>query len=143
MAHREYGCAVLVDTQGRLLLQRRDDIPGILYPGLIGLFGGHREEGETLLACAVREITEEIGLPVAAERFELLLRFRGADMDIPGGTATGDCFLVTGLDVARITVTEGSLHIATVEDIPRVAHEMVASALLAVRTYIDRLRPPS
>jgi 8-oxo-dGTP diphosphatase len=43
LRHREIACAILVDTLGRLLLQRRDDIPGILFPGRIGLFGGHRE----------------------------------------------------------------------------------------------------
>ena len=42
-AHREIACAILIDPQGRFLLQRRDDAPNILYPGKIGLFGGHRE----------------------------------------------------------------------------------------------------
>lgn len=139
MGYREYGCAVLVDTQGRILLQRRDDVPGILNPGRIGLFGGHREGEETLLQCAAREITEEISLPIAPEQLQPLMSFRGPDLDIPGGTATGDCFLVEGLDVTRIKVTEGSLHIATIAEVPLIAHEMVASALLAVRTYIASL----
>ncbi|NEQ86119.1 MAG: NUDIX domain-containing protein, partial [Moorea sp. SIO2I5] len=33
--------------QGQFLMQLRDNIPGILYPGLWGLFGGHIEPGET------------------------------------------------------------------------------------------------
>jgi hypothetical protein len=40
---REIACAIIVDAQGRFLLQQRDDVPGILQPGKVGLFGGHRE----------------------------------------------------------------------------------------------------
>lgn len=50
------------DAQGRFLLQLRDDIPGIAYPGRWSLFGGGVEPGETLRAAAVREIAEETGL---------------------------------------------------------------------------------
>ncbi len=56
--HREIACAVLVDPHGRFLLQRRDNVPNILYPGKIGLFGGHREGEETFLECVVREVSE-------------------------------------------------------------------------------------
>jgi 8-oxo-dGTP diphosphatase len=53
--HREVACAILIDRDGRFLLQRRDNDPNILYPGKIGLFGGHREVDETFLACVVRK----------------------------------------------------------------------------------------
>ena len=36
--HREIACAVIVDTQNRLLLQQRDDVIGILHPGKVSLF---------------------------------------------------------------------------------------------------------
>src|SRR5579864_3953837 len=60
LQQREVACALLIDTRGHLLLQRRDDIPSILQPGKVGLFGGHREGNETYLQCVVREIYEEI-----------------------------------------------------------------------------------
>ena len=47
--HREIACALIIDTCGRFLLQQRDDIPGIVCPGMVGLFGGHREGDETFL----------------------------------------------------------------------------------------------
>ena len=53
---REVAGAILIATSGRLLLQQRDDVAGILYPGMIGLFGGHREGAETFLECVVREV---------------------------------------------------------------------------------------
>ena len=44
---RETGCAILIDTQGRFLLQQRDKVAaGTAYPGKVGLFGGPREGNE-------------------------------------------------------------------------------------------------
>jgi hypothetical protein len=40
---REFAPTIIIDDQDRFLLQQRDDIAGIFYPGKIGLFGGHRE----------------------------------------------------------------------------------------------------
>ncbi|MGA7953782.1 MAG: NUDIX domain-containing protein [Gloeobacterales cyanobacterium] len=47
--------------EGRFLLQLRDNIPGILYPGYWGFFGGHVELGETPEVAMRRELLEEIG----------------------------------------------------------------------------------
>ena len=48
----------------KFLMQLRDDIPGILYPGCWGLFGGHLEPGETPEAGLKRELEEEINYTV-------------------------------------------------------------------------------
>jgi 8-oxo-dGTP pyrophosphatase MutT (NUDIX family) len=40
---------------------------GIVAPGKIGLFGGHREGNETFLECVVREVQEETGLALPRE----------------------------------------------------------------------------
>lgn len=47
--------------QDQFLLQLRDNIPGIKYPGHWGLFGGHLEPGETPDIAVERELLEEIG----------------------------------------------------------------------------------
>lgn len=58
--------AVIIWTpDGRYLLQVRDDIGGIFYPGHYGLFGGAREAGETYEECAIREVREELALDIA------------------------------------------------------------------------------
>ncbi|MBV9387892.1 MAG: NUDIX hydrolase [Chroococcidiopsidaceae cyanobacterium CP_BM_ER_R8_30] len=46
--------------QGQFLLQLRDNISSISYPGHWGLFGGHVEPGETPDDAIQRELMEEI-----------------------------------------------------------------------------------
>jgi 8-oxo-dGTP pyrophosphatase MutT (NUDIX family) len=98
-SRREIAPTVVVDTQGRLLLQLRDNIPTILYPGKIGLFGGHREGDETFLACAVRELHEELSYYLPPERFTFLVRRAGADSELPGGTVHAEFFVVRDVPV--------------------------------------------
>jgi 8-oxo-dGTP diphosphatase len=76
--HRETSGAILIDSLGRFLFQQRDNNPEILYPGMIGLFGGHREGNETFLECVVREIYEEISCFLPSERFAHLTSYTGA-----------------------------------------------------------------
>ncbi len=51
-----------------LLVYRRDDKPDIPFPGLIDLPGGGREGDESPADCALRELHEEFGIIVSAER---------------------------------------------------------------------------
>ncbi|MCI3281432.1 NUDIX hydrolase [Synechococcus sp. PCC 6717] len=53
----------------RVLMQLRDDVATILYPGHWGLFGGHLEAGETPEMGVVREVYEEIGYRLPECRF--------------------------------------------------------------------------
>ncbi|ACK65642.1 NUDIX hydrolase [Rippkaea orientalis PCC 8801] len=50
----------ILEQKGGFLMQLRDDLPTILYPGHWGLFGGHLEEGETPEEGLKRELMEEI-----------------------------------------------------------------------------------
>ena len=50
----------MLHRDGRWLLQLRDDIDSIIYPGHWGLFGGHVEPGESPADAVQRELEEEI-----------------------------------------------------------------------------------
>jgi|SRR5271166_143909 len=57
--------------------------------GKIGLFGGHREEGETYLECVVREIYEEISYFISPDRFQHLVSYNGTEFDADGDISVG------------------------------------------------------
>ena len=50
----------MLQREGQWLLQLRDDIDSIIYPGHWGLFGGHVDPGETATEAVHRELQEEI-----------------------------------------------------------------------------------
>jgi 8-oxo-dGTP pyrophosphatase MutT (NUDIX family) len=53
---------ILLSPDYKLILQLRDDRPGISCPGQITAFGGTCEKNETPLEAAKREMKEELGL---------------------------------------------------------------------------------
>jgi 8-oxo-dGTP diphosphatase len=50
----------MLHRDDRWLLQLRDDIPGIIAPGCLGLFQGHLDPGEMQEQALWRELLEEI-----------------------------------------------------------------------------------
>ncbi|BAU11769.1 NUDIX hydrolase [Leptolyngbya sp. NIES-3755] len=60
----------IIQKQDQFLLQLRDNIPNIAYPGHWGLFGGHIEADESPEIALVRELQEEISYsPTEVEKF--------------------------------------------------------------------------
>jgi 8-oxo-dGTP pyrophosphatase MutT (NUDIX family) len=51
----------LLYQDNQFLMQLRDDLPTIIYPGHWAFFGGHLEPGEAPEAAVQRELLEEIG----------------------------------------------------------------------------------
>lgn len=129
---REIAPAVIFDTSGRLLLQQRDDIPNIIHPGKIGLFGGHREDNETFLECVVREIHEELSYYLPPERFESIAKRSGPDSEVPGGTVRVEIFVAHDVPVDEVNVTEGSLKIALASELSQIEHALTPYARLGL-----------
>lgn len=130
--YREIAPTVLFDTSGRLLLQLRDDIPTIIHPGKIGLFGGHREQSETFLECAVREIHEELSLYLPPERFQSVTTRSGPDSEVPGGTVRAEIFVARDVPVAKIKVTEGTLKVVPLHELSQVESLLTPYARIAL-----------
>lgn len=63
------GCKAALFVGDKLVTILRDDIEGIVYPGMWDLPGGGREGDETPLETVRREILEEIGLDVPETDF--------------------------------------------------------------------------
>jgi 8-oxo-dGTP diphosphatase len=136
--HREFACAILIDTLDRFLLQQRDDVPGVFQRGKIGLFGGHREGDETYLQCIVREIHEEVSYFLPPESFIHLTSFDGDDIDVVGGTVHGEFFVARGVPVERLIVTEGSLLIVEPNGLFLVEHRLSPSGKIGMKAFLER-----
>ncbi len=71
--------AMLVNADGDILVNLRDDDSRIIFPNQWSLIGGHVEEGEEPEEGLVREVDEEIGYQVT-EFLPLATFFDGADV---------------------------------------------------------------
>ncbi len=76
---------ILVDPDGRVLMQLRDNDPAIMFPGHWGITGGAGLAGETPEQTARREVVEETGL-----QLERISAFRAYYFqETPTGTRSG------------------------------------------------------
>lgn len=69
-----FASVILVDPQGRLLLQERDG-GALIDPGRWGLVGGHLDEGEDFEPAAYRELAEETEIAAAPGSLTLWREF--------------------------------------------------------------------
>jgi 8-oxo-dGTP diphosphatase len=85
---KRFGCVILVDRRGWVLLQERDEHPAI-DPEKWSLCGGHLEEGEEFLDGALRELAEETGVELTPAELELFhhLDLRELGHEHPGAMA--------------------------------------------------------
>jgi mutator protein MutT len=58
---REIAIGLVIDDGGHILLQHRDNKPGLTGANQWGFFGGHLEPGETPTRALLRELDEELG----------------------------------------------------------------------------------
>lgn len=129
---REIASAVLFDKDGHVLLQQRDNFPGILFPGKVGLFGGHREGDETFLQCVVREIHEELSYYLPPERFESIASLSGPDIEVAGGKVKAEFCVVRDVPLENVKVTEGSLKMVIASELSQLDGKLTPVAQFAL-----------
>jgi 8-oxo-dGTP pyrophosphatase MutT (NUDIX family) len=143
MSLREGAAAVVIATDGRFLLQLRDDKPGIVDPGKLSLFGGRREGNESFRDCIVREIHEELGCYLLPERFEHLASWSGSHHAITGGNFHAEIFIVRSVPPEQLTVTEGKLMRFTLSELGQIRQSLAPVAQFALDAFLSGARPIS
>ena len=99
----------IIQQDGKYLMQLRDDIPTIIYPGVWAFFGGHIEPGEKPEAALRRELKEEIGYS-AGELTQFCCSHAGqyvrhiysCQLDVP----IAELSLQEGWDLKLLTIAE-------------------------------------
>lgn len=71
-----HGAKLALFCGSDLIVMRRDDKPGIPWPGAIDFPGGGAEPGETPEACALRELREELSLALPVARIHWRRAYR-------------------------------------------------------------------
>ncbi|WP_201449677.1 NUDIX domain-containing protein [Bradyrhizobium sp. Ai1a-2] len=138
---REGAAAIVIDTDGRFLMQLRDNKPGIVDPGKISLFGGRREGNESFKDCVAREIHEELGCYLPPERFEYLARWSGSDHAITGGNFRAEIFIVRSVPAEQLTVTEGELKRFTLGELGQIRQSLAPLAQFALDAFLSGAGP--
>ena len=132
--HR-FACVLLVDPQGRLLLQERDEHP-VIDPEKWGLVGGHVEDGEEHEPAAYRELEEETGIRLAPGALRLWREMQ-VFHEAYGTLDT------TWVYVARVDLTDADIVLGEGRRIifvePAVARglDLTTSATTAVPEFLD------
>ena len=110
---RSYVGALLVDTNGKLIAQQRDDKPEITNPGMVSLFGGTSHEGESPIETLRRELQEELELEVNSNN--LLLQTVKHEN---GTNVACSIYIITGVDAEKLKLHEGAgFAVGTPEDL--------------------------
>jgi tryptophan synthase alpha chain len=93
--------ALLINEHDEVLLQLRDDKPGLLYPNMWTLFGGAVEPDEDRDRAIVRELQEELELTLALDFWREYI--------CPVRTRLGEVIVRNNIYIGRLTKAQGEL----------------------------------
>jgi 8-oxo-dGTP pyrophosphatase MutT (NUDIX family) len=100
--------AIITVEDGRYLMQRRDDIPRIFYPGHWGCFGGAINPGEDDIEAVGRELAEELEMPATAAKEFIRFDFDLSKLGQKRCYRTYYELAISSADVSRLVLHEGA-----------------------------------
>ena len=128
---RSYVGALLVDTNGKLIVQQRDDKPGITNPGMVSLFGGTSHDGESPIETLCRELQEELELEVNSNN--LLLQTVKHENET---NVACSIYIVTGVDAEKLKLHEGAgFATGTPEEL--LSHPVTGVTQQAIEAFVE------
>lgn len=99
--------AIIVLEDGRYLLQQRDDVPHIWFPGHWGCFGGAVDPGEDSIGALKRELYEELEFEPRAITYFTRFDFDMGRLGLAQYYRIYYVILMTGAEQERLVLHEG------------------------------------
>ena len=128
---RHYAGALLMDANGKLVVQKRDDKPGITNPGMVSLFGGTSHEGESPAETLRRELQEELELDINPDNI-LLQTVKHEN----GINVACSIYLIEGVDVDTLNLHEGAgFAVGTPEEL--LSRPVTAVTQQAIEAFVE------
>lgn len=130
--------ALLFTKEGKVILQQRDNDPHILSPGLVAIFGGSVNLGESIDSGLRRELAEELELDIDGLPVEKLGIFaKTKEMDKVDCTI--HVFVVRNVDVSSLKLHEGKGLVCDFPSEILKLNKLTRIVRLALQSYIERL----
>ncbi|MEM6538373.1 MAG: NUDIX hydrolase [Pseudomonadota bacterium] len=137
--------AVLIKAEGEgpFLLQERPKTDDVEYAGRFSLFGGRHQGSESPEGTAVREVVEETGMKLDADRLALLGQIDSFNEN--GAPTIGSIFLAEGIafsEVENLDIQDGRGVLLKRNDAARQWSRLTPIALFAIAMFdeLDRMR---
>lgn len=105
--HKTSALAIILDSENRIIAQKRDDKPEIPEPGQIGLFGGGGELGEDPFKNIKRELLEELELDVDKTNIVFYKQFHPQKPIHKNSANSSSIFVITNVDSDKLVLHEG------------------------------------
>lgn len=130
-----FACVILVDPEGRVLMQERDEKARIA-PEQWGLCGGHLEDGEPEAEGAVRELEEETAIRLLTDQVRYFDTFEVFHPETDSLDTLAVFAAPTSLTDDDIVVGEGRQIVFVEPDAAR-GLDLTGSASLALPAFLD------
>lgn len=128
--------ALLVTKDGKIILQQRDNTPGIVNPGLISMFGGTVKSIDSLEQGLRRELLEELELKIDNYIIEKLGTFCKTKK-LDGVDWIINVFVVKNVDPESLEIHEGKGFVCDYPDELLKSDKLTRITRLVLQSYID------
>lgn len=125
---------LVIDRAGNLILQQRDNTPGINNPGMITGFGGAVESGELTSDAATRELREETNLAFISDDLQYLTSVYQSHVN-DGSPRWVSYFTLKNCDVDNLQVFEGEGYVVVPPDADLATINLSPTAREAIARY--------
>lgn len=128
--------ALLITDEGKVILQQRDNNPGIVNPGLISIFGGTIKIGDSLEQGLRRELLEELELDIellTVKKLDTFMKTKeldGLDWEI-------NVYIVNDIKPEKLKVHEGVGFVCDYAEELLKLDKLTRITRLALQSYIE------